>query len=228
MRTGLWRKGIGVGVAGLLVLLTFAVLLPDAAAVLLSPGVPDQTSVASGTAIVFGEVVVTIRAAEAIPVNFLVFRIFDATTDREVSRVHFSLQGDETYDLPVGAFTVETLTNTEDLPYQQKGWFYGYDEETGEMTTKYRHGFGYGYGYASPDLVLEYRITYTTCQPGTFYAKLFVKSPKHTFISGESISFTVFPSTPPTHHCPHLIGPRMPHIWEDAVQILTNAKEKKK
>ena len=235
MRNGMWKKIVGSGVACSLVLLICAVLVPSAAAVELSPGVPEVNPPVDGiTTIVFDDVTVTIRAAEAIPVNFLVFRIYDTETNREVGRVQFSLQGNEVYDIPVGAFTVDSVTDTSNLPYQQKGEYYGYDERTGETVTKYRHGFGYGYGYGytSPDLVIEYTITFKTCKSGTYYAKLFVKSPKHTFTSEISDSFTVSSTRlgkmTGSNGIKPGCWPNIHSIWNDVVQIDAVSKNKKK
>jgi len=200
MRKDLLRKGSGFSVALLLVLLIFAVLIPATSAVRLSPGAPNNTSVTAGTTITFQDVNLTIRDAEAIPVTYLTFIIFNSTNNHKVAQVHFSLQGSEISETPNGAFTVVNVTNTSNLLYQSKGNYYGYDERTGHNVTGFHHGFGYGYGYdygyGTPDLTLRYTITYKTCKPGTYYAKLFVKATKYTYTSEETTSFTVLPKPP--------------------------------
>jgi hypothetical protein len=196
MKTALWRKGAGVGVALSLVLLIFMVLIPSATAVKVSAGAPSNFSVNAGSTIFFQNVNLTIRAAEVIPVNFLTFEIFNSTTDHRVAWVRFTLMGAEMSENPPGTFTVMNVTDTSDLPYQSKGHYYGYDERTGYNVTRFHHGYGYGYGYGNPDLMIVYNITYKTCKPGTYYAKLFVKATKHTYTSGETPIFTVLPRPP--------------------------------
>lgn len=192
MKKGIWEKATGIGVALSLVLLIFAVLTPSTSAVNLSPGVPNNSSVMTGTTIVFNDVNFIIRSSEAIPVKDLTFAIFD-TKNHQVADVHFSLDGTVISETPKHAFTVVALTDTSNLPHQSGGSYYGLDERTGHNITGFHKGLGYGYGYGNPDLVIAYTITYRTCTPGTFYAKLFVKTQKYTYTSGHSIPFTVSP-----------------------------------
>lgn len=190
------KKVTALGVALSLLLLICAVLLPSASAVNVSAGIPQDTTVNAGTTVVFEEVNLTIRSAEAIPVKYLTFVVFDSKTNHKVAQVRFSLEGTEICETPHAAFSVVTVTDTSDLPYQSKGRFYGYDERTGHNVTRFRHGYGYGYGYGNPDMTIRYMITYKTCKPGTYYAKLFVKTTKYTYASGETILFTVRPRSP--------------------------------
>ena len=197
MKKDIWRKGISVGVATSLVILVFIVLIPSATtAVKVSGGIPSSTSVNVGMTMFFQEVNLTIRAAEAIPVNFLTFEIFNSTTGQRVGWVRFMITGEEMSENPPGAFTVVNVTDTSALPHQCRGDFYGYDERTGYNVTGFHHGFGYGYGYGNPDLVIVYNITYTTNKQGTYYAKLFVKATKYTYASTETPFFTVLPQLP--------------------------------
>jgi hypothetical protein len=192
----LLQKATGIGVALSLVLLIFAVLIPSASAVRLSPGAPNNTLITAGATIIFQDVNLTIRDAEAIPVTYLTFIIFNSTNNHKVAQVRFSLEGSEISETPHGAFTVVNVTNTSNLPYQSKGDYYGNDERTGRNITGFHHGFGYGYGYGTPDLTIVYTITYKTCKPGTYYAKLFVKATKYTYTSEETTPFTVLPKPP--------------------------------
>lgn len=197
MKKGIWEKATGIGVALSLVLLIFAVLIPATSAVMLSPGFPNDSSVMTGTTIVFHNVNLTIRGAEAIPVKDLTFAIFDMK-HHQVADVRFSLDGTVISETPSHAFTVMSVTDTSNLPYQSQGSYYGVDERTGHNVTGFHngYGYGYGYGYGETNLVIAYTITYKTCTPGTFYAKLFVKTQKYTYTSGQSISFTVSPKPP--------------------------------
>jgi hypothetical protein len=193
MMKGFLRKGIGLGVAFSLVVLIFAVLTPSVSAVKLSPGTPNSTSVIAGTTIIFQDVNLTIRGAEAIPMNSLTFIVYNNTTDDKVASVCFWLNGTMISETPMGAFTVVNVTNTSNLPYQSKGSYYGYDERTGYNVTGFDYGYGYGYGYGTSDLAILYTITYKTCKPGTFYTRLFVETPKYTYASGEKTPFRVLP-----------------------------------
>lgn len=188
MRRELIQKGIALGITLSLVILIIAVFTPSYSAVKLSPGEPDKTTVMKNTKIVFSSVNLTIRGTEAIPVNYLMFTINQSINDNMVAYVMFSLNGTEILDFPPGAFTVKTLINTSDLPYQSAGSYYGYDEETGDIVT----GFTYGYGNSGVDLNILYNINYTTHKSGIFYARLFVNSTTiHTYASGLSQTFTV-------------------------------------
>ena len=86
----------------------------------------------------------------------------------------FNILGSEIEDSPSNKFTVTNITNTSNLPYGSSGSYYGYDENDGS-----NHTFNYGYGNAdtiASDLIILYKITYTTHQTGTFTAKLYVNS----------------------------------------------------
>ncbi len=196
MGKDLRKKITALGVAVSLLFLIFAVLLPSASAVNVSAGIPQDTAVNAGTTIIFEEVNLTIRSAEAIPVKYLTFVVFDSTTNHKVAQVRFSLEGIEISETPRSAFSVRNVSDISDLPYQSKGCYYGYDERTGHNVTKFHFGYGYGYGYGNPDLTLSYIITYKTSKPGTYYARLFVKTTKYTYASGETMLFTVKPRSP--------------------------------
>lgn len=193
MRSDLWQKGIAVGMTLSLVLLIIAIFTPSFPAVKLSPGIPDKTSVVVETTIIFKNVNLTIRADEAIPIDYLMFVIY-TSTHIKVANVTFDLDGTILYQNP-SQFTVIKLTNTSNLPYNPS-WGFGIDEETNQTTT---YDYGYGYGPSgSVDLSILYNITYKTHTYGTFYAKLFVNSTNYTYISADSILFTVTqPYIPP-------------------------------
>jgi len=181
------KKIIGLIISSMLLVAIFLVLIPPATAVKLDPGTPDDTSVTTGTTITFNNVNLTIRGPERIPVSFLNFTIFEGST--EIAYVKFNVTGSEMEDSPSNKFTVTNITDTSNLPYSGSGSYYGYDERDGT-----NHSFGYGYGYGSAeysDLYVLYRITYTTHETGTFYAKLFVNSGSHIYESNESTTFTV-------------------------------------
>jgi hypothetical protein len=127
MRRELIQKGIALGITLSLVILIIAVFTPSYSAVKLSPGKPDKTTVMKNTKIVFSSVNLTIRGTEAIPVNYLMFTINQSINDNMVAYVMFSLNGTKIRDFPKDAFTVKTLINTSDLPYQSGGSYYGYD-----------------------------------------------------------------------------------------------------
>jgi hypothetical protein len=210
-----WRKGVSVSVALSLVILVFLVLLPAGTAVKVSGGIPSDFSINAGSTMSFQNVKLTIRAAEAIPVNYLTFEIFNSTTDHRVAWVRFTIMGKEMSENPPRAFTVVNVTDTSALPRQCRGDYYGYDEQAGYNVTRFHHGFGYGYGYGNLDLVIVYNITYKTCKPGTYYAKLFVKTQKYTYTSEETTPFTVLPKPPQwifvdikPGHWPNQINPR--------------------
>ncbi|PNX46421.1 MAG: hypothetical protein BV459_06410, partial [Thermoplasmata archaeon M11B2D] len=120
-----------------LVLLIIAIFTPSFPAVKLSPGIPDKTSVVVETSIIFKNVTLTIRADEAIPIDYLMFVIY-TSTHIKVANVTFDLDGTILYQNP-SQFTVIKLTNTSNLPYNPS-WGYGIDEETNNATT-------YDYGY---------------------------------------------------------------------------------
>jgi hypothetical protein len=220
MRKGILKKGMGLGVAFLLILLIFAVLIPSAAAVKLTPGTPNDSSVIVGDTVFFNNVNLTIRGDEAIPVDDLVFAIYRCSDNQRVAHVHFSLFGIEIQDC-AGVFVVVNVTDISNLPYQSGGSYYGYDERTRCTPTRfdYDYGYGYGYGYGSVDLTILYNITYKTQCPGTFYAKLFVNSTTHTYQSGKSSSFTVSSQPPCTMT---IYVDVMPGYWPNRVNTQSN------
>jgi hypothetical protein len=130
----------------------------------------------------------------------LIFFIYNTLTHNLDARVCFSLDGTIISQTPksAGAFTVECMTDTSNLPYQSNGNYYGYDERTGYTVTGFHngYGYGYGYGYGGSDLTILYKITYKTCKPGAFSTKLFVETPKYTYESVKT-SFKVL--SKPSH-----------------------------
>ena len=187
-----WQKALAVGMTLSLVFLIIIILTPSYTSVKLSPGTPNKISVIKNTNIIFCSVNLTIRGAEAIPVDYLKFTINKSSDDNMIAFVIFTLDGTIESQSPVGAFTIQTLTNTSEIPYQGEGNYTGIDEETGNETE-----YNYGYGYSGVDLNILYNITYQTHLSGIFYAKLFVNSILHTYASNASISFTVNEQTPP-------------------------------
>jgi len=186
----LLKKILAFSITISLIVLIFLVLTPPSiTAVYLDPGTPSPTSGYTGTTIIFTNVNLTIRELEALPISNLAFSIRNSTDNSEVAYVTFSIQGTELSD-PSGKFTVTNITDTSNLPYQESGDYYGYDEEA-----QTNYSFGYGYGPDSNDLTILYRIRYTTSTIGTFYGQLYVNTTSHTYASGESTAFTV--STPP-------------------------------
>jgi hypothetical protein len=183
------KKIVALGMTVSLIALIFLVFMqPPVTAVYLNPGTPSSTSVYTGTTITFNHVNLTIRGAEAIPVDYLNFSIFNSN-NQEIAHVQFSIKGTKTTDYPSGKFTVVNETNTSTLSYVSGGSYYGYDEQAGKNITGF--GYGYGYGTGTTALTILYTITYTTHTTGTFNAKLFVNSTNHTYESSPSISFTV-------------------------------------
>ena len=186
MRSDLWQKGVALGITLSLVLLIIIVFTPSFSAVKLSPGTPDKSSVIKNSKIVFSSVNLTIRGTEALPVNYLMFTINQSSNDIMVAYVMFSFNGTKLSESPLGAFTITTLTNTSNIPYQSEGTYNATDEETNNVTQ-----YGYGYGDSAVNLSILYNITYTTHLAGVFYARLFVDSGTHTYASVTSIPFTV-------------------------------------
>jgi len=168
----------------------FLVLIPPATAVKLKPGIPDDTSVTTGTTIIFTDVNLTIRGEEKIPVDFLNFSIFNNANDQCVAFVTFFVDGAEIEDYPSNKFLVTNTTVISDDWYTY-GYGYGYDEYEGDPQY---FGYGYGYGYGEDgysDITFLYDIEYTTHTTGTFYARLFVNSTSYTYESDESTTFSV-------------------------------------
>jgi len=196
MRRESLQKGVAVSIALLLTILIIIVFLPSSTAVKLSPGTPNDDSVIKNTVIIFTDVNLTIRSNEAIPVDYLSFRIFKSNDDKEVAGVNFSIFGIELAD-PFNYFTLMNVINTSNLPYNSN---YGYGVNETDNTTQDFFDKGYGYGPSGLyDLTILYTINYKPPEAGTFYAKLFVNSTNYTYVSGESSSFTVTnPVTPPS------------------------------
>ena len=180
IKDGFCKKGIAFGIAISLVVLILSVMVPSTSAVKLDPGTPNDTSVSVGVTIFFSDVVLMIRGVGILPVDYLVFSIFNSLNHQQIASVNFSLDGDELSD-PAHRFDVVNVTDISDLPFQKRENHHG-------------HGYGYGYGYGPIDLTNIYTISYITQSPGKFYAKLFVISEKHTYASGKSKPFTVSPA----------------------------------
>ena len=136
------KKMKAVGISAILVCLIIVVLVPQATAVYVAPGNPENTSVSMGNTITFENVNLTIRGAERIPVNNLTFTVYNSTSDLSVGFVKFYIDGIEIEDNPSGKFAVTCLTETSSLPYGSGGSYYGFDEIEGT-----NHSFNYGYGY---------------------------------------------------------------------------------
>ena len=174
----------------MLLVTIFLVLISPATAVKLDSGIPDDTSVTTGTTIIFTDVNLTIRGDEKIPVDFLNFSIFNDATDQCVAFVTFFVDGTEIEDYPSNKFLVTNTTVISDDWYTY-GYGYGYDEYGGDPQY---FGYGYGYGYGEDgysDITFLYDIEYTTHTTGTFYARLFVNSTSYTYESDESTTFSV-------------------------------------
>jgi hypothetical protein len=189
-----WQKGVAIGITLSLIILIIVVFTPSYAAVKLSPGTPDKSSVTKNTIIIFNDVNLTIRSNEAIPVDYLNFRVFRSNDDSMVAQLNFSILGTELSDTPTGAFTMINVTNTSNLTYNPT-WGSGLNE-TANTSQTFNHGYGYG-PTGSYDLTILYRIEYKTDTTGTFYAKLFVNSTTYTYVSAESSPFTVVDPLPP-------------------------------
>ncbi len=193
MQKDVTQKIIAFCITVILILLIFFIFAPPSGvAVHLHPGVPSYISPLYNTSktVTFNNVELTIKGDEAIPVTYLTFSIRRNGTNEEIASVQFFINGTEKPDSDLeNRFTVINITNTSNLPYEENGSFYGYDEQTGETV-----GFGYGYGYTiTVDLTILYKITYTTHVTGTLYGQLLVNSSTHLFTSGPSTSFTVSP-----------------------------------
>ena len=181
-----WQKGVAVAITLSLIILIIIVFTPTYAAVKLSPGTPNTTSVIKNTNIVFCYANLTIRSTEAIPVDYLLFTINQSSNDFMIAYVMFTLDGTKLSESPLGAFTIQTLTNTSAIPYHSEGNYTVEDEETGNITQ-----YNYGYGDCGVNLSILYNITYKTHVTGIFYARFFVNSILHTYTSGHSVAFTV-------------------------------------
>jgi PKD repeat protein len=194
MRREPLQKGIAISIALLLIFLIIIVFIPSFSAVKLSPGTPNKSSVTINTIIIFNDVNLTIRSNEAIPVDYLNFRVFRSNDNSMVAQLNFSILGTKRSETPAGAFTMMNVTNTSDLTYNST-WGFG-KNETSNTNQTFNHGYGYG-PTGSYDMTILYRIEYTTQFTGTFYAKLFVNSTNYTYVSAESSPFTVNPPPPP-------------------------------
>lgn len=189
-----WQKGVAIGITLSLIILIIVVFTPSYAAVKLSPGTPNKSSVTINTIIIFNDVNLTIRSNEAIPVDYLNFRVFRSNDNSMVAQLNFSILGTKRSETPAGAFTMMNVTNTSDLTYNST-WGSGLNE-TANTTQTFNHGYGYG-PTGSYDLTILYRIEYKTHITGTFYAKLYVNSTNYTYVSAPSSPFTVNPPLPP-------------------------------
>ena len=190
-RRSLKKQGLALGISISLVALIFFILTPPATAVYLHPGTPDPRSVSRGGIVTFNNVNFTIRGAEAIPVEFLKFTIYNSDGD-DHAWVKFNITG--TIISSSGTFSIPTVVGAEGIPYQSSGYFYGYDERTGWNESGYPYDSGYGYGDAhESNITITYTIQYTTTTVGVgFYAKLSVRSGStHTYESIASDPFVV-------------------------------------
>jgi len=177
-----------MGISICLLSLIFFILLPPATSVIISTGIPQQSQVEVGETIHFNNVNITIRSAERIPIEQVIFTVYSAITNQVMAFVKFDITGQIINQTPSQSFSVSCLFNPSSIPYGH-GYSYGYDEWQGTQ-----HTFDHGYGYAQPgfsDISLLYEISYQTHLSGRFYAKLFVESVSHTFISTESQAFMV-------------------------------------
>ncbi len=210
-----------ITISVLLVALIFFILVPPATAVYLYPGTPSPTSVNTGATITFSNVNLTIRGYEKIPVNYLIFKVFNNANDQQVAYVKFYINGTEIEDYPSGKFTVTNTTMIGDNWYE-----YGYQNGTDEYdNSEHDFGYGYGYGYGESgytDITSLYTITYKTHTTGTFYARLFVNSTSdthsHTYESIKSTRFTVSTPSGPS-------GPSGPDEEEEEEEEPVTTKE---
>jgi hypothetical protein len=181
------KKVIAIIISALLAILLIFVIIPPGTAVKISPGKPDDSLVTRGTNITFKNVNVTIRNTERIPINNLTFKVFNNVNHQIIGYVKFYVDGRKIEDYPPGRFKVKSLTPIDESWYKI-GELKGTDEEKGKL---YNFGYGSGYGSTLTDITLLYDIDYKTHITGTFYAKLFVNSTLHTFVSSQSSTFTV-------------------------------------
>jgi hypothetical protein len=189
------KKILALALSTLLTILIILTLIPPATAVLLSPGNPDVSTGFVGTSISFHNVTLIIRGPERIPIDSIRFSIF-SENNQEISYVIFEVDGEEIQDYPFGCFEVNYVGSNPSYSYGY-GYSYGYDEIGGYGYT-FDYGYGYGYGDSgSPDVIMVYDITYTPYSSGTFYAKLTVNSDYYSYVSSQSLSFSVQATNPP-------------------------------
>jgi hypothetical protein len=188
-KNNLFRKIIAIGLSFFLVGLISFVLIPQAKAVSVHPGKPDDRSVFICNSVTFENVKLTIRNGEQIPIDSIEFSIFDRRTHQPIAYVLFYVDGTEIEEYPSGKFSV-TLTSPSPeaiTKFWDYGLRWGIDEKKCEP---HEFGYGYGYGYGE-DIDFLYNIVYTTHLPGIFYAKLFVNSEDYTFQSWNTARFRV-------------------------------------
>ncbi len=189
------KKILALALSTLLTILIILTLIPPATAVLLSPGNPDVSTGFVGTSISFHNVTLIIRGPERIPIDSIRFSIF-SENNQEISYVIFEVDGEEIQDYPFGCFEVNYVGSNPSYSYGY-GYSYGYDEIGGYGYT-FDYGYGYGYGDSgSPDVIMVYDITYTPYSSGTFYAKLTVNSDYYSYVSSQSLTFSVQATNPP-------------------------------
>jgi parallel beta-helix repeat protein len=190
------RNTVTIFTSTLLILLIFLTGSPDVNAIYLDPGEPDNTSVNSGTTILFENVTLTIRSDEKIPINFLKFTIYNQYSNQEVAYVQFNVNGIINQDYPEGSFEVIKITSIPSSWYGY-GYNWGYDEHIGQ-TYYFNYGYGYGYGNIGfTDITFVYDIRFTTDSPGTFYSKLSANCTTHEYTSESSTQFLVISLSPP-------------------------------
>lgn len=187
------NKLVGVGIAGMLILFIFMILIPPAASIDLTVGEPSPSSTTNGNTITFSDVNISIQNVERIPLIDLNFTIF-TNANAEVDNVRFHINGSESED------TNSRFTVTLEYPSVSvlESWYtygsgydygYGYRWDTPE-------GYGYGYGNTGEEnITLSYTIVYTTHSTGTFYGKLFANATLNDitviYSSSASSTFTV-------------------------------------
>jgi parallel beta-helix repeat protein len=189
------KKILALALSSLITILIILTLIPPATAVFLSPGDPNTTTGFVGTSITFHNVTLIIRGPERIPIDSIRFSIF-SENNQEISYVIYEVDGDEIQDYPFGCFEVRYVGSNPGYSYGY-GYSFGYDEIGGYGYT-FDYGYGYGYGSSSsPDVIMVYDITYTPYISGSFYAKLTVNSDYYSYVSSQSLSFSVQATNPP-------------------------------
>jgi len=192
---GRLHKIFGLMIAGSLLALIFAILLPPSMAINLDTGDFAPTdNIGIGDDVNFSAVTITIRGIEHIPLTELNFTIFCTDTDLEKYNVKFDVAGNEILD-SYDCFTVTidptTATMLSTWYINETGYEYGYGERWGGDP-----GYGYGYGDSlESNLTLTYTIIFTTQAQGTYYGRLFatatLNSIEQTYYSDPSDEFSV-------------------------------------
>ncbi len=196
MKRGRLQKFLGISIAGSLLILIFAVLIPPTGAIDLTLGNRSPTSTNTGGIIQFCNVNITIRGIERIPITELNFTIFQGST--LYNNIKFDvfgniISGDDSY------FEIELLCPSSS---QITSWFtpgvgyeYGYGERWGSNP-----GEGYGYGDVSEsNITFCYCINYTTRGTGSFYGQLFAKATMNSITKiyhSNQLTFTVGSTAP--------------------------------